>query len=389
MLIDDLATPCLLIERRRLDNNLERMQARATAERVALRPHTKTHKCVAIARHQLGVGARGLTVAKPGEAEVFVEHDIEDVRVAYTVVGREKHERLRKLMDRARISFCVDTLEGARAASAVYAEQDKQAEVLLEIDVGYGRCGVRWDDAALPAFAKQVAALPGLTLAGILTHEGHSYKGPHGDETKTEALRRVMTEARDRLLEAAVRLRDAGVPGAVPDTFEISIGSTPSMSVFENRTHHDFRITEIRPGNYVFYDAMQVGLGSAALADCALTAYTTVISKHRDRAGQERLFLDAGKKVFTSDTSPFTEGYGLLLYNPAEMVPLPHARITGLSEEHGWVQVRGGATLAVGDRVRVVPNHACVAVHTQDVVYLVDGDEVVHEWPVDARGRSR
>ena len=116
---------------------------------------------------------------------------------------------------------------------------------------------------------------------------------------------------------------------------------------------------------------------------------TTVISKHRDRAGRERLFLDAGKKVFTSDASAFTDGYGVILYNAAEMVPHPHARLTGLSEEHGWVQVRGGATYSVGDRLRVVPNHACVVVNTQDTTYLVDGEEVIHEWPVDARGRVR
>ena len=387
MLIDDLSTPCLLIDKKRLDANLERMQARATANRVALRPHTKTHKSVALARHQQGMGAQSITVAKPGEAEVFVAEGFDDVRLAYTVVGREKHERLRALMDKARISFCVDTLEGARAASAVYAEQGKQAEVLLEIDVGYGRCGVRWDDQDLIAIARDMAALPGLHLVGILTHAGHSYHGPHEGETKEAALRRVMAEERDRMLDVAVRLHEAGL--AEPGRFEISIGSTPSMTYFENREEGGFAITEIRPGNYVFYDAMQVTLGSCTLHDCALTVLSTVISKHRDDVGRDRLFLDAGKKVFTSDTGRFTDGHGIILYNPADMVPHPHAHITGLSEEHGWVQVRGGATWAVGDRVRVVPNHACVVVNTQDRLYLVDDDEVLREWTVDARGQVR
>ncbi len=387
--IDDLPTPCLLIERARIDANLEQMQARATANRVTLRPHTKTHKTVAIARHQRGVGAQGLTVAKVGEAEVFVEAGFDDVRLAYAVVGRDKHDRIAALLDRARISFCVDTMEAGRQASAIYAAHNKQADVLVEIDAGYGRCGLRWDDPHLPEFAQKIAALPGLNLVGILTHEGNAYHGPHEGETKDAALRRVMAEARDRMLEAAARLHTAGVPGATPDAFEISIGSTPSMSVFENREHQGFRITEIRPGNYVFHDMIQVGLGVTTLRHCALTVLTTVISKHRDRAGRERLFLDAGKKVFTSDTGAFTDGYGAILYNATEMVPHPHARLTGLSEEHGWVQVRGGATYSVGDRLRVVPNHACVVVNTQDATYLVDGEEVVHEWPVDARGRVR
>ncbi len=388
-LIDDLPTPCLLVERARLDANLERMQARATANRVALRPHTKTHKALAVARHQRGLGARGIAVAKPGEAEVFVEGGFDDVRLAYTVVGRGKHERLLVLMDRARLSFCVDTLEGARAASAVYAAQGKQADVLLEIDVGYGRCGVRWDDPGLPVFAGRIGELPGLRLVGILTHAGHAYHGPHDGETKEAALHRVMAEERDRMLETAARLRKAGVPGATPGSFEISIGSTPTMVVFENREREGFAVTEIRPGNYVFYDAMQVSLGAATLQDCALTVLTTVVSKHRDAVGRDRLFLDAGKKILTADAGRFTEGHGVILYNPADMVPHPHARLVGLSEEHGWVQVRGGATFAVGDRLRVVPNHACVAVNTQDTLYLVAGDEVVHAWPVDARGQVR
>jgi D-serine deaminase-like pyridoxal phosphate-dependent protein len=148
-----------------------------------------------------------------------------------------------------------------------------------------------------------------------------------------------------------------------------------------------FRVTEIRPGNYVFHDAMQHALHVAGLRSCALTVLTTVVSRHRDRAGKERLFVDAGKKVITSDTGYGTDGYGILLYNARTMQPLPHAHITALSEEHGWLEVMGGSTLAVGNRVRFVPNHACVTVNTQDLMYVVEGDDVVDSLPVDARGR--
>jgi D-serine deaminase-like pyridoxal phosphate-dependent protein len=385
--LDDLATPAVVVERRRLANNLARMQAKADAQGVRLRPHTKTHKSVALARRQLEGGARGLTVAKPGEAEVYVAAGFDDVRLAYTVVGEEKHARLLRLMDRARLSFCVDTPEGARAASDFYAARERRAEVLVEVDCGYGRCGVRWDRPESVDFVRFVASLPGLRLAGILTHAGQSYHGPCEYETAEDALRRVSAEERDRMLVFAAALREAGVPGVAPESFEISIGSTPSMRFFENRTHGGFRITEIRPGNYVFNDAMQVGLSSAGLDDCALTVLATVVSKHRETTGQERLFLDAGKKVFTSDIGYHTRGHGILLYNARTMEPLPHARITGLSEEHGWVRVSGGSTLRVGDRVRVVPNHACVVVNTQDTLYLVDGEDVLTAWPVDARGR--
>ena len=172
-----------------------------------------------------------------------------------------------------------------------------------------------------------------------------------------------MEEERDRLLALAIALHHTG---ALDADAELSLGSTPTMRVFENAEHGPFRITEIRPGNYVFNDAEQVALGAATLDDCALTVYATVVSKQPDEQGGSHLFLDAGKKVFTSDTGWGTAGYGILLYNPELMKLLPHAELFALSEEHGWVRVPGAATLDVGDRVRVVPNHACVAVNTQD-----------------------
>ncbi|MEP0548624.1 MAG: alanine racemase [Rhodothermales bacterium] len=384
MIITDLDTPCLLVERRRLDANLHRMQETAERHGVALRPHLKTHKSTALAEWQVSLGAHGVTVAKPEEAEVFAEAGFSDIRLAYCVVGDDKHERLHALMERgAHVSFCVDTVAGAEAASAFYAERDAVADVLIEVDTGHGRCGIVWDSPHAEALARAVEALPGLRLAGLLTHGGQSYFGPEPGETAAEALVRTMEEERDRLLALAVTLHDAG---ALAADAELSVGSTPTASVFENAERRPFRITEIRPGNYVFHDAEQVALGAATLDDCALTVYATVVSKQPDEQGGSRLFLDAGKKVFTSDTGYGTKGYGLLLYNPERMISLPHADLFSLSEEHGWVRVPGAATLDVGDRVRVVPNHACVVVNTQDQFFVIDGEEVVDTWTVDARG---
>jgi D-serine deaminase-like pyridoxal phosphate-dependent protein len=158
------------------------------------------------------------------------------------------------------------------------------------------------------------------------------------------------------------------------------------MAAFQNRTHEGFQITEIRPGNYVFFDATQVGLGAATLDDCALTVLTTVVSTRTDDEGT-RLYLDAGKKVTTTDTGARTEGYGILLRDAAARTPLADARITGMSEEHGWVRTARDTPLAVGDRVQFVPNHACVTVNTQDAMHRMDDDEVLATLPVDARGR--
>jgi D-serine deaminase-like pyridoxal phosphate-dependent protein len=388
--IDDLATPCILVDRDRLAANIDAMQVRANREQVALRPHTKTHKSIRLASLQRESGCSGLTVAKIGEAELFADAGFEDVRLAYPVVGEEKLDRVADLARRIRVSFCVDTREAAEAASRYFTDRGLTVDVLLEVDVGYGRCGVRWDAAASVSFAAHLSGLPGLRLAGILTHAGHSYNGPRDDESSEQALRRVAAEERDRMLEFAVRLHAAHVPGVDPisgQPFEISIGSTPSLRYFENATRGGFRITEIRPGNYVFHDAIQVDLGAATWEECALTVQSTVISRQRNADGSERVFLDAGKKVFTSDRVAGTGLHGVLIYNPRVMEPLPHAHLHGLSEEHGWVSVSGGSTLAVGDRVRVVPAHACVVVNMLDQFHLVSGEELLESWAIDGRGR--
>ncbi|MFB6271421.1 MAG: alanine racemase [Salinibacter sp.] len=387
MQIAALPTPSLLVEQSRLQENLAAMQEKADANDVTLRPHAKTHKSGALARRQRERGAEGLTVATVTEAETFVDAGLDDVRVAYPVTGRDKHERLQMLRNEATISFTVDTVAGAEQASSVYAEADDPVDVLLEVDVGHGRCGVHWsDDAAAVTLAQHVASLPGLRLAGLLTHAGQAYNGPAGDETEAEALRRVARHERDRMLSLASSLHDAEAPDMMPETFEISVGSTPSMAAFENAEHDGFRVTEIRPGNYVMHDAMQVALGAASLDDCALTVRTTVISTQTKPDGTHHAFVDAGKKVFTTDTGYGTEGHGLALADASTMQPHSGLWVDHLSEEHGWLTGGDAAALTVGDRLRIVPNHACVTVANQDRLHVVDGDTVVDTWTVDARG---
>ncbi|PSQ81818.1 MAG: metal-activated pyridoxal enzyme [Bacteroidetes bacterium QS_8_68_15] len=364
MIIDDLGTPSLLVEKERLEHNLRRMQSTAEAGGAQLRPHVKTHKSPWIARRQREAGAEGLTVATPAEAEAFFEDGFEDLRVAYAVVGEP----------------------GVAQAAQCYEGKRRPAPVLIEVDVGHGRCGVPWNHPErAETLARRVTEAPALELVGLLTHAGHSYHGPTEGGTPDDALRRVAREERERILAVAEDLRDAG--WADPADFEISIGSTPSMTHFANDTRAGFSITEVRPGNYVFYDGMQVALGAAPLDDCALTVLATVTSKRRSEEGTERLYLDAGKKVLTTDRGSYgLDGYGTLLYNAAAMRPWPHARVERLSEEHAWVNVPGGAPFTTGDRLRLVPNHACVTVATQPALTLVDGEDVIETLPVVARG---
>lgn len=386
MTLDDLSTPALLVDRARLDRNLDRMQATADANNVTLRPHIKTHKSVALARRQHTRGAEGLTVATVQEAETFVEAGVDDVRVAYPVTGRDKHECLQALRPEATLSFTVDTVAGAEQAAAVYPATDP-VDVLLEVDVGHGRCGVHWrNDAQAVRVARRIAEENSLHLAGILTHAGQAYHGPSEDETEVEALTRAAQHERDRMLSVASALHNAGVPGVAPTTFEISVGSTPTMSAFQNAEHDGFRVTEIRPGNYVVHDAMQVALGAAALEDCALTVLTTVVSVQEKPDGPARAFVDAGKKVFTTDTGYETDGYGTVLAPAQGMQAHPTLRLAHLSEEHGWLDGVHPDHLSVGDRLRIVPNHACVTINNQNRLHVVDQPTVVDTWPVDARG---
>lgn len=384
MLVSDLPTPALLVDRGRLLANLDAMQARAAAQGVALRPHVKTHKSPAIARLQAERGARGITVATVDEAEAFAGAGVDDVRLATPVVGPSKLERLAALAaSGTRVSFTVDSAEGAHRASHVFSGTGQTVEVLIEVDTGYGRCGVDWDDAgALAELAAFVRDADGIRLVGLLSHGGHAYGPAHDGETADDARRRVMDDERDRVLDAAVRLAEAGLLGR---DAELSVGSTPGATVFTNAERDGLRITEIRPGTYVFYDAMQVALGAARLQDCALVCVGTVLSKKRFDDGTERVITDAGKKVLTSDRRPGLDTFGTVLYSPRSMTAHPHAVVASLSEEHGWVDTPGGSIWDVGDPVFVVPNHACVAVFTCRQLYVVEGDEVVETLDVVAR----
>ena len=385
MLVSEIPTPALLVDRARLHANLDAMRARAEAHGARLRPHVKTHKSPDLARLQTARGASGLTVATLDEAEAFAAAGFRDLRLATPVVGPGKLERVAALLSGgARVSFTVDTEAGVRLAERAFEGRPEPVEVLVEVDTGHGRCGVPWDDApALGALAARVRQSGVLRLVGLLTHGGHAYAGPAEGQAPADALREAADAERDRLLAAAAALGQAGLLD--PATAELSLGSTPGLSRFTAAERDGFRITEVRPGTYVFHDAMQVALGAATLQECALVCVGTVVSKRRDEDGTERVVTDAGKKVLTSDGGWGVEGYGTVLYSPRTLVAHPHARVTGLSEEHGWVDTPGGSIWDVGDPVFVVPNHACVAVATRRELYVVEGDEVVETWATVAR----
>ena len=370
MTFEDLRTPCVLVDWTRATRNIDRMQSAATARGLRLRPHAKTHKSLELARRQLQAGAVGICCAKLGEAEVFADAGIPDIRLPYPL-NPANADRVLALLDRTRLSFIVDHMDVARGWSDAMVAAGREVDVLVKVDVGFHRSGIDPDAANAAEFVARVAGLPGLRFRGLLSHAGQSYGATSEEETATIAA----AEAR-LLLDLAHRVEALGVPCQ-----EISVGATPTA-------RHSLQIegiTELRPGNFVYYDRTQVGLGAATWDDCALTVLARVVG----RPAADRLILDSGSKTLTNDLARGfgdTPGYGVVLQDVEHAVPDPALVIARLSEEHATVQVVADSSLAPGDLVRIVPNHSCVVSNMVDSAWRVDGMEVLGPFEIDARG---
>jgi D-serine deaminase-like pyridoxal phosphate-dependent protein len=369
--LTDLPTPSVLIDNTRIERNLARMQDAASARGIRLRPHAKTHKSIVMARRQIARGAVGICCAKLGEAAVFAEAGIEDIRLPYPL-NPVNAPRVLELMDRTHLSFIVDHAQVAQGWSDAMRRAGREVDVLVKVDVGFHRCGIDPVRDGAAEFVARIAGMPGLRLRGLLSHAGHGY----GSTSAEHAASIARTEAR-LLTSLAAQVRERGV--AVE---EISVGATPTarFSVEEPG------ITEMRPGNYIYFDRTQVGLGAAAWEDCALTVLARVVT----RPAEDRIILDCGSKTLTNDLARGwgpTPGYGAVLKALDTSEPDLTLTIERLSEEHANVKVTGANALQPGDLVRVVPNHSCVVSNLVDAVWLVDGGDVTEPIEVSARGQ--
>jgi D-serine deaminase-like pyridoxal phosphate-dependent protein len=371
MALSAIPTPFVFVDLPRVRRNIDRMAAVASSAGVRLRPHAKTHKSPIIARWQIEAGACGICCAKLGEAEVFAAAGIDDIRLPYPI-HPSNASRVLALLDRVRLSLIVDDLDVARGWSAAMTHARRTLDVLVKVDVGFHRCGVDPDSPRTLQTIETIADLPGLAFKGLLSHAGHSYTAGSADEIAEIAAREVGI-----LTSLAGELRTAGVP-----VEETSVGSTPTARFVSSQAG----VTEMRPGNYVFFDRTQVGLGAAALDDCALGIIATVVS----RPAADRVIFDAGSKTLSTDAvrgfgTPI--GYGLVFAAVSAPEPDPTIVIERLSEEHATARVSGACALRPGDRVRIVPNHACVVTNLADELVGIDGGVVTSRLPVAARGR--
>ena len=358
MHVYDLPTPALIVDRKRLKGNLERMAEMAARAGVKLRPHIKTHKSPFIAHWQQELGASGVTVATPDEAEVMVYNGIKDIFVAYPVVERHRALRLARLSRLANVSVGVDSKVGASILAEAAAKHDTKIGVLIEIDTGLGRSGIASTGEVLE-LAAAIKKLPNLELKGLFTHAGHA----HGEDMEGRKI--IGQREGEMTVEIADALRKAGF-----SIQEVSTGSTPSAAVVAKVPG----VTEIRPGTYVFNDGSLVASGVASWDQCALTVLATVISKPTT----QRCILDSGSKSLTSDKQKNVPGFGTLKGQEA-------ISLSWLNEEHGVIE-SNSLDLSIGNKVEVVPNHACTVVNLFDEYYLVEDGLVLGRMPIAARG---
>jgi D-serine deaminase-like pyridoxal phosphate-dependent protein len=364
MRYDELSTPALTIDLDALERNLDRMAASCREQGVGLRPHTKTHKTPEVARLQLEHGALGLTVAKVGEAEVMAEAGLDEILIAYPVLGVEKLRRLVALASSRRMIVALDSLSAAQELSQAASQQACTVGVLVEFDVGFHRCGLEPGSPCVE-LASKIARMPGLAFRGLMTYFGNVW----GNKDERQAEAQMVAGKVERTLAA---FRESGLEVEI-----VSGGSTPSAEF----AHLIPGLTEIRPGTYVYNDLNTHYQGACRLEDCAARLAVTVVST----AVPGRAIIDAGSKALSSDLlgSGAKSGYGYV-------VEAPDAPIIKLNEEHGHLDITHSAhKFYVGEVLTVIPNHVCTCVNMHDEVFTLRDGMVTGSWRVAARGKIR
>ena len=362
----ELDTPALIVDIDKLKHNIRDMAEFAAKQGIQLRPHAKTHKTPEIAALQLEAGAVGLTVAKLSEAAVFIEAGCREILVAYPLVGESKHRRLIELCRRANITTVVDHSEIAEGLSRSLSAAGLDLPVMVEVDTGLTRCGVQ-PGAPARELAHQVARLPGLSFAGLLTHEGHAQVAGAPDQVRATGI-----SAGQMMAETAELIRKSGLEAPI-----ISVGLTATAKI----TATVAGVTETRPGIYVFYDRSEVLHQVVPPERCAARVLATVAT----RPAADRIILDSGTKALTSDragVSPPVAGHGIV-------VDHPDWDVNSLSEEHGATTIPADDPIEIGEHVEIIPNHICPVVNLFDSMYITKGERVIDKWAVAARGKSQ
>jgi D-serine deaminase-like pyridoxal phosphate-dependent protein len=366
MHLDDLPTPSALVDLDRLEANAKRMAEKALRLGVRLRPHVKTHKCTEVARIQTDLHFGGVTVSTLAEAQAFAAGGFNDITYAVPIAPQKIAKAADLHAEIGTLNLLVDHPDTVRAIEEVASSRKTVLPVFLEINCGGGRSGVDPASDVAQLLVRRLADFEHIDFRGLLTHAGHAYRA----RSRSEAYE-VACEERNLMTAFAAEVRDLGI-----DLPEVSVGSTPTLRAIDDLTG----ITEARPGNYVFFDGIQLALGSCDLDDVAFSVLATVISVDTE---QGRAVVDAGALALSMDPGPTQVdpecGFGLPV-TLEDQHPLPGLRIVGLTQEHGSLSGPGVEALHPGSRIRIIPNHSCLSASCFDRYSVLRGTAVVDEW---------
>lgn len=364
-----LETPCIVIDMKQVSKNIKKMQNISDQYHCSLRPHIKTHKSVEIAKMQMAAGAGGITCAKVSEAEVMACGGIDDIFIAYPLIGENKVKRAFSVyLKTKRLILAVDSTECAAALSSFAIKENIVFEVRLEVDTGAKRTGITTDK--LESCAKEILKMKGIHVTGIYTFKSLLYKGEPTTDNELAG-----TEEGERLHDIAKKLIALDL-----DIKEISAGSTPTGEACAKTG----LVTEIRPGTYVFYDQMTFTTNACKYDEIAACVYATVVSTPEPSFA----VLDAGAKTFSGDIRLNTEPF---FYQGFAYVPGREDLIFDrMNEEHGMIRSEKGETgLHIGDIIPLVPTHICTAVNLQNYFYAFTEDDQggnFRKVSIEARG---
>lgn len=370
--LQDPETPCLVLDAERMERNVARLRARLTDLGVGLRPHLKTCKSVEVARRVMASPSGPATVSTLKEAAHFAAAGVRDMIYAVGIAPAKLAQVLALRAEGVDLAVLLDTVAQAEAVAAASGEAGSPIPALIEIDCDGHRSGVRPDDAErLLAIGQALAQ--GAELRGVLTHAGGSYAARGAD-----ALRQCAEDERRGVVDAAAILRRAGLPCPV-----VSLGSTPTAHSATDLAG----VTEVRAGVFVFFDLVMAGIGICRVEDIALSVLATVIGHQRDKGW---ILVDAGWMAMSQDRGTarqaVNQGYGLVC--DLAGTPYPDLILADANQEHGIVTVRPGSAgklpeLAIGERVRILPNHACATGAQHRTYHVVRGADatVEAEWP--------
>ena len=367
-----LETPCLILDRDKLQYNADRFLNIAAEHGVALRPHLKTAKSVDVARIVTGHDtAAKITVSTLLEAEYFSSHGFDDILYAVGI-SLNKLPRVAKLTlnSGSRVMLVTDNVPMATAAVAFAEQHQVSLEFLIEVDCGDSRSGVGADSNLLLAVAEALQRSSYIQVRGVMTHAGHAYASQD-----PQVISKIAEDERAAVVLAAERLSAAGI-----DVNVVSLGSTPTVACAK-----DFRgVTEVRCGVYPFFDLDQYGRGTCEYQDLALSVLATVTG-HQPQAGH--MIIDAGGLALSKDIGANgflpDAGYGYVC-DAQTLEQYPGLSVTGVSQEHGKISVTDLSMferLPIGSPVRILPNHACFTAAAYPNYHILQQGRLVANWP--------